>query len=251
MILCNLDFSLTANDLSALASLCPVSSAPARGARVPAGNARARLALGPEARQRLEKPAGDPTKNTHTVGSNNPPHAFMCTPYTMPHATCHARSRTRARSSGDAASRLLCLLVLVPLTCDLRRGLVPLTRDLMAQAASVVGRFYDTALLHAHPSLLCGDSTPSYLLHGPLVIPRLLATMPGRPQLLVCLRDPVARAYSHYQVPVWYTQTRDNQVLAAVTKCQPRACVLKKNNVSRSKIETRRVEKPIYFNVAR
>jgi hypothetical protein len=64
----------------------------------------------------------------------------------------------------------------------------------------MVGRFYDVKKLQAHPSMLCGDSTPSYLLHGPLVIPRLQATMPWLPPLIVCLRDPVARAYSHYQV---------------------------------------------------
>jgi len=68
------------------------------------------------------------------------------------------------------------------------------------QAASAVGRFYDVKTLQAHPSMLCGDSTPSYLLHGPTVVPRLLATMPWQPPLMVCLRDPVARAYSHYQV---------------------------------------------------
>jgi hypothetical protein len=73
-----------------------------------------------------------------------------------------------------------------------------------------VGRFYDTALLQQHPSLMCGDSTPSYLLHGPAVIPRLLATMPWRPQLVACLRDPVARAYSHYQVRSVAGRTKGN-----------------------------------------
>ena len=62
-----------------------------------------------------------------------------------------------------------------------------------------IGRFFDVAKLEANPSLLSGDSTPSYLLHSDLVIPRLVETSP-EVQLIVCLRDPVARAYSHYQV---------------------------------------------------
>jgi hypothetical protein len=41
------------------------------------------------------------------------------------------------------------------------------------------------------------DATPSYLFH-PAVPERVAATLPGAP-LLVILRDPVDRAYSHYQ----------------------------------------------------
>lgn len=48
---------------------------------------------------------------------------------------------------------------------------------------------------------MCGDSTPSYLLHADIVIPRLKEVAPWA-KLFVCLRDPVLRAYSHYQMVV-------------------------------------------------
>ena len=48
-----------------------------------------------------------------------------------------------------------------------------------------------------HPSCMTGDSTPSYLLHSSLVIPRVKAVCPWV-KLIVMLRDPVKRAHSHY-----------------------------------------------------
>ena len=51
--------------------------------------------------------------------------------------------------------------------------------------------------------MLSGESTPSYLLHGPLVIPRLRAVLPHLTDgFLVMIREPVARAYSQYQMAV-------------------------------------------------
>lgn len=55
--------------------------------------------------------------------------------------------------------------------------------------------------LFAHPSIICGDSTPSYLLHSDVVLPRMSQIAPWA-KLFVCLRDPVLRAFSHYQMVV-------------------------------------------------
>lgn len=52
-----------------------------------------------------------------------------------------------------------------------------------------------------NPSCLTGESTPSYLLHSDLVLPRVKALAPNA-KLIVMLRDPVARAYSQYQMVV-------------------------------------------------
>ena len=41
-----------------------------------------------------------------------------------------------------------------------------------------VNAFFDVAKLTRHPSLMSGDSTPSYLLHSDLVIPRLQECAP-------------------------------------------------------------------------
>jgi len=60
-------------------------------------------------------------------------------------------------------------------------------------------KFYKTDALAEHPSLFTGESTPSYLLHSDVVLPRVKAVCPWV-QLLVMLRDPTARAYSHYQM---------------------------------------------------
>ena len=38
---------------------------------------------------------------------------------------------------------------------------------------SCVGRFFDLKKLYEHPSCMCGDSTPSYLLHSDIVLPRM------------------------------------------------------------------------------
>jgi hypothetical protein len=71
--------------------------------------------------------------------------------------------------------------------------------------------FYPKHLV-VHTSLITGDSTPSYLLHSDVVIPRLLRMYGGSVagngktaleaplRLLVMLRDPVDRAYSQFQM---------------------------------------------------
>ena len=69
-----------------------------------------------------------------------------------------------------------------------------------AQLASY-RKFFDQARLQADPSLVTGDSTPSYLLSSDLVIPRMQAVAPWL-RLVICLREPIARAYSHYQMTV-------------------------------------------------
>ncbi|CAM9578686.1 unnamed protein product, partial [Chrysoparadoxa australica] len=62
-------------------------------------------------------------------------------------------------------------------------------------------RFYESKTLAAYPSLITGESSPSYLLHADLVIPRVKAVAPDA-KLIVMLRDPAARAYSHYQMTI-------------------------------------------------
>lgn len=59
--------------------------------------------------------------------------------------------------------------------------------------------FYEKVQLSQHPSISTGESTPSYLLHYDLVLPRLKAYVPWA-KLLVMLRNPVDRAYSQYQM---------------------------------------------------
>ena len=59
--------------------------------------------------------------------------------------------------------------------------------------------FYEQQTLHKHPSLISGESTPSYLLHSDIVIDRVKRVCPWV-KLLVILRDPVERAYSQYQM---------------------------------------------------
>jgi hypothetical protein len=60
-------------------------------------------------------------------------------------------------------------------------------------------KYFNADALFKYPSLLTGESTPSYLLHSDLVIPRLRAVCPWA-KLLVVLRNPVDRAYSQYQM---------------------------------------------------
>lgn len=62
-------------------------------------------------------------------------------------------------------------------------------------------KFFYKALLDENPSCLTGESTPSYLLHSDRVLPRVQALCPHA-RLIVMLRDPVARAYSQYQMVV-------------------------------------------------
>lgn len=58
-------------------------------------------------------------------------------------------------------------------------------------------KFFNPEILK-HPSILTGESTPSYLLHADLVIPRLKRVCPHLRRFVVMLRDPVDRAYSQY-----------------------------------------------------
>ena len=60
-------------------------------------------------------------------------------------------------------------------------------------------KYFNADALFKYPSLLTGESTPSYLLHSDFVIPRLKAVCPWA-KLLVVLRNPVDRAYSQYQM---------------------------------------------------
>ncbi|GMH56266.1 hypothetical protein TL16_g02095 [Triparma laevis f. inornata] len=53
--------------------------------------------------------------------------------------------------------------------------------------------------LKSHPSCLTGDSTPSYLLHSDIVIPRVKQVCPWV-KIIVMLRNPVDRALSHYRM---------------------------------------------------
>ena len=76
--------------------------------------------------------------------------------------------------------------------------------DLEGDASALARCWHETffdAPAHAdHPDLIALDSTPSYLLQSNLAIPRLSKILGGRaaPPLVVMVRDPVARAASHY-----------------------------------------------------
>jgi len=59
--------------------------------------------------------------------------------------------------------------------------------------------FFERSQLSQHPSISTGESTPSYLLHSDIVLPRLKKYAPWA-KLLVMLRNPADRAYSQYQM---------------------------------------------------
>lgn len=59
--------------------------------------------------------------------------------------------------------------------------------------------FFEKDLLSRHPSLITGESTPSYLLHSELVIPRIKNYTPWA-KLIIMLRNPVDRAYSQFEM---------------------------------------------------
>jgi hypothetical protein len=59
--------------------------------------------------------------------------------------------------------------------------------------------FFEKDLLSRHPSLITGESTPSYLFHSDLVIPRIKNYAPWA-KLIIMLRNPVDRAYSQYEM---------------------------------------------------
>jgi hypothetical protein len=66
------------------------------------------------------------------------------------------------------------------------------------QQRSWCRKFYFSEELDRHPSLLTGDSTPSYLLDSRRVIPRLKRVFDWPIRFLVTLRNPVRRAESHF-----------------------------------------------------
>lgn len=70
--------------------------------------------------------------------------------------------------------------------------------------------YFPEEALRKMPSLVTGESTPSYLLHAHLVIPRIRLTCPWV-QLLVVLRNPVERAYSQYQMCVSQDGTEEQR----------------------------------------
>lgn len=68
--------------------------------------------------------------------------------------------------------------------------------------------FYHVDALRKHQSVITGESTPSYLLHSDIVIPRLKNILPySNVKFLVMLRNPVARAFSQYQMAIDNTGT--------------------------------------------
>ena len=74
-----------------------------------------------------------------------------------------------------------------------------LPEDDSQQHAAFFLNFFDADALKKHPSLITGESTPSYLLHSDVVISRLRRVCPWA-RLIVMLRNPVDRAYSQYQM---------------------------------------------------
>jgi hypothetical protein len=58
--------------------------------------------------------------------------------------------------------------------------------------------YYHAKDMTPYNSLLTGDSTPSYLLDYYRVIPRLKECFTHVPKLIICVREPIHRALSHY-----------------------------------------------------
>lgn len=67
-----------------------------------------------------------------------------------------------------------------------------------ANFPTIFHKFFSKFILREN--FLCGDSTPYYLFH-PLAAKRISETLP-KIKLIVLLRDPVVRAYSHYNMEV-------------------------------------------------
>ena len=59
-------------------------------------------------------------------------------------------------------------------------------------------QYYHADSMKPYPSLITGDSTPSYLLDYYRVIPRLKECFVHEPQLIIMVREPIKRAISHY-----------------------------------------------------
>jgi hypothetical protein len=68
----------------------------------------------------------------------------------------------------------------------------------VAQQRAWCRKFFFSQELDRHPTLLTGDSTPSYLLDSRRVIPRLKRVFDWPLRFFVMLRDPIRRAESHY-----------------------------------------------------
>jgi hypothetical protein len=66
--------------------------------------------------------------------------------------------------------------------------------------------YYDEKSLFNHPSLVSGESTPSYLFHSDIVLPRIKNLCPWA-KLIAIFRNPTERAYSQYQMCVDKTGT--------------------------------------------
>ncbi|CEG46544.1 (heparan sulfate)-glucosamine 3-sulfotransferase 1 [Plasmopara halstedii] len=60
--------------------------------------------------------------------------------------------------------------------------------------------YFEKNILHRFPSLMSGEATPSYILGGKTVIKRMKEVIPHCHKVLVIMRDPVERAYSHYSM---------------------------------------------------
>lgn len=77
--------------------------------------------------------------------------------------------------------------------------------------------FYHAELAQ-YPSLMTGESTPSYLLHSDVVIPRVRSVLPfADVRFLVMLRNPVARAYSQYHMAIDETGTPEQMKVRGLT----------------------------------
>ena len=65
--------------------------------------------------------------------------------------------------------------------------------------AKKMAYFFDVDAMTSDPALICGDGSPSYLMGGSMVAARIRSINPHA-RFLVILRDPVARAMSHYNM---------------------------------------------------
>ena len=74
-----------------------------------------------------------------------------------------------------------------------------ITEDDTEAHAKQYARYFPSKL-RQYPSILTGESTPSYLFHYDLVIPRIQRICPWAPHILAIFRNPVDRAYSQYRM---------------------------------------------------
>lgn len=61
---------------------------------------------------------------------------------------------------------------------------------------------FNTSLLMQFPSLKAFEKTPSYLFHGYYLPPLVEKVCPWKPKLLAILRNPIERAWSHYNMDI-------------------------------------------------